>query len=1077
VRVIAFLAVFLSLLAPVAASAAQAPEASPVVEPTATPSPEATVEPTATTEQTITPTETSEPTATSESTPTAESEFSAASIGSVTFDQSSYNVGSGTSTLVTIEVNTVGETNLGFSLESSGVVTFGPVEESNHTARCTPTQQGPGGIEGTIRASFGNNSCQILVLIYGEQSIPVGTLGTLNFSTGPVGGPYTENASANVLVVATPVIALSFSDETPGNDDIVTVTALMTIDTTTNETIPARVLGTIPNGVTLISGSATATCTPACPAPQIDEILPTVRAIVNIPPSASAPLTVRLTYQVRINTETAPGSILTFESLGSAQGTNANEQSASLTVVVAPTLVLDLGVATASPGEVVDVFAVLSNPASPGTISREEISVVLPDGLTYYGGSGSMECSPAVCIDLADPTGTDPIVGFGDYPAGTAGPLATYLSFAVTVDPNATIGTTLNLTGSASSAGVASNTDDVTLEIVPPPDPPELVVTLSDDTPNRGDTITVTVSLTSSEDVSSLSRERFDSTLPLGVQLVPGSQTYTCNPGVCNNESLISGPQSVGGYVHYPENTTAPFLTIFTYQLEILDTAALGVPLSIETTASSFTIPAPPVSTTLTVPPDTAVVATDGVLEVPFGAGRNSQLVATGGTGIYQFTLVTQATKGIANVGENGIYSYIAFLGETGTDQFSFTVTDGYSTDTGTVTITILDPRPVVAQDQPLAVAFEGDASGTLTATGGEDLLVFTIDSQAGKGTATVNANGSFTYVATAGQSGADQFTFSVTDGYTTDTGTISVTIAAPNPVVAQDQTLAVAFEGDGSGSVTASGGEDAIVFALDAQANKGTATVNPDGSFTYVANDGQTGPDQFTVSATDGYTTGTATVSVTIGAPDELIAESLTVTIDTSGVVTGNLAEQVSGGIPPYTFLLDTAPTKGQITISPEGLFTYTANEGESGPDSFSYTVTDSAPAAQVSAAATTTGTVNLIITAAPTPIPSPTVEVTPSPTVEHTPSPTVEITSTPTTDPDATVTPTPTTDPDDEEPTATEVPGGDPGDDDGGPITDLPSTGAGASGTSSTLLLMLIAGLGLLATAAALTGRRRRR
>jgi VCBS repeat-containing protein len=1084
VRLIVFLAVLLSLLAPVATSAAQVPEASPVIEPTATPSPEPTVEPTATSEPTITPTATTEPTATSASTPTAESDFSAAAIGSVVFDETSYNVGSSSSTLVTITVFTIGETNLLFSLAASGTFTFGPMTANNHGVQCFSPQSGSV-LEGTIRSGPGNNSCEILVLIYSGSSNPPGTEGSMTFSTGPIGGPYTEDASANVRVVATPVIALSLSDETPGNDDIVTVTAVMTIDTTTNETIEALLLVSIPNGVTLNSDSSSATCTPACAGPPlIDENPPTVRAIVNIPPSASAPLTVLLQFDVRINTETPPGSILTFESVGSAQGANATPTYAPLTVTLAPTLVLNLGVATAIPGEIVDVFAMLRNPASPNTISREEISVALPDGLTYYAGSGEMECSPAVCSDLADPTGTDPIVGFGDYPAGTTGPLSTFLYFYVTVDPNAAIGTTMTLSGSGSSAGVASNTSEVTLEIVPPPDAPELEVALSDDTPNPGDTIIVTVTLTSSTDISGISREQFDATLPPGTQLVPASETYTCNPNECIDESLYSGLQSVGGYVHYPETTTAPFTTTFTYRLGILNTVALGVPLTIETTASSQTIPADPVSSSFTVPPDTDVVATDGVLEVPFGAGRNSQLAATGGTGNYQFTLDTQATKGIASVNEDGAFSYIAFIGQTGSDQFTFNVTDGNSTDTGTVTITILDPRPVVGVDQTLDVAFEGDASGTLTASGGEDLLVFAIDSQATKGIATINANGSFTYAATDGQSGADQFTFSVTDGYTTDTGTVSVTIAAPVPVVAQDQTLDVAFEGDGSGTLTATGGEDLIVFALDSQAGKGTATIDPDGSFTYTANDGQTGPDQFTFTATDTHTTDTGTVSVTIGAPDALVAESLTVTIDSSGVTHGNLADQVSGGIPPYTFEVDSPPTKGQITISPEGLFTYTATEGASGPDSFTYTVTDSQTAP--TAAAVVTGTVNLILPAAPTPTPTQPV-LTPIPTDEVTPTPTSTlepgITPTATSD-DSNPGPGDPGDPGDEDPTATSTPGDDPGDvnDDGqtdgdDPITDLPSTGTGQSTTSSILLLTLISALALLATAAALTRRRRSR
>jgi hypothetical protein len=286
--------------------------------------------------------------------------------------------------------------------------------------------------------------------------------------------------------------------------------------------------------------------------------------------------------------------------------------------------------------------------------------------------------------------------------------------------------------------------------------------------------------------------------------------------------------------------------------------------------------------------------------------------------------------------------------------------------------------------------------------------------------------------------------------------------VVAGSQLVAQDQSLTVPFEGTGNGTLTATGGVSPLSFAAGPDApDKGEVVVNPDGTFTYTANPGQSGTDSFTFTVTDSQATpqsATGTVTVTIGEPDALVATTLTLETNADASVSGNLAGQISGGIPPYTFALATPPAQGTVTLNPDGTFTYVPDSDASGTDSFTYTVTDSAPVPQVNAVASTTGTVNIVFTAATTPTPTPGPTETPIPGETPSPAPTNPGTGVP-------------GDPDDDEESPTEAPGGD---NDGGSVPKLPITGTGSSGSgdsSTTPALLtfffLIAALALIATA----------
>jgi VCBS repeat-containing protein len=318
-------------------------------------------------------------------------------------------------------------------------------------------------------------------------------------------------------------------------------------------------------------------------------------------------------------------------------------------------------------------------------------------------------------------------------------------------------------------------------------------------------------------------------------------------------------------------------------------------------------------------------------------------------------------TFGTLTIHSNGRYTYAADQaaadaldpGDTGTDTFTYTVgdgNDGYDTATLNFTIIGADDDPVgvndtgyINEDATLSVSDGGSAvtgsdsnnnneSGDTTgdvlandtdADGDSSLVVSAISGGtlgqgvAGTyGTLTLNANGSYSYV--ANQSGADGlaanatatdvFTYTVSDGAgTTDTATLTITVKGVGPVasndtgsVTEDATLSVSAGSGVTSNDTGGDTESLAVTAIRTGAESGsgssgtvgqsltgtygTLTINSDGSYTYVADqtaadaldpgDSATDTFTYTVADDDDKNTDTGEIVITVnGANDDIVA------------------------------------------------------------------------------------------------------------------------------------------------------------------------------------------------------------
>ena len=138
-------------------------------------------------------------------------------------------------------------------------------------------------------------------------------------------------------------------------------------------------------------------------------------------------------------------------------------------------------------------------------------------------------------------------------------------------------------------------------------------------------------------------------------------------------------------------------------------------------------------------------------------------------------------------------------------------------------------------------------------------------------GEAVINEDGTVTYTPTAGFSGEDTFTYTVSDGLEEATAAVTVIVGALNDApVAVDDTFDGVQGSNISGNVLSNDSdpnEDALVVGLSDTdtVENGILELTQDGSFVYVPNEGFTGTDTFSYVLSDGLLTGTATVTLNV--------------------------------------------------------------------------------------------------------------------------------------------------------------------------------------------------------------------
>jgi hypothetical protein len=230
------------------------------------------------------------------------------------------------------------------------------------------------------------------------------------------------------------------------------------------------------------------------------------------------------------------------------------------------------------------------------------------------------------------------------------------------------------------------------------------------------------------------------------------------------------------------------------------------------------------------------------------------------------FAVETGPAHGTVTMGSGGTYSYTPAAGFTGTDTFTYRVTDPTGqTAIATETI-VITPPVLIAADDSGTTAYNTPLNGNVAAN---DTVppgsVFAVTSPPSVGTLSMSPGGTFTYTPPPAYAGAVTFTYQVTDP-TGQSRTAVQTIAVSSPgLVAVNDSYTTPF--GTTLNANAAAGDTFVpgsVFTAVTSPAHGSVTMNANGTYQYVPAASFTGIDTFTYRITD-PTGQTATATETI--------------------------------------------------------------------------------------------------------------------------------------------------------------------------------------------------------------------
>jgi hypothetical protein len=465
-------------------------------------------------------------------------------------------------------------------------------------------------------------------------------------------------------------------------------------------------------------------------------------------------------------------------------------------------------------------------------------------------------------------------------------------------------------------------------------------------------TVTVTIApsndnLTANDDSATVAEDGSVTVTVLGNDSDPEND-------VLSVQSVTQGTNGsvaiVGSQVTYTPNANFHGADSFTY------TASDG---NGGTDSATVTITVTPVNDAPVAGDDTASVVEDGSVAITV-LGNDADV----DDDLLSVTSVTQGTHGTVVINGDDTVTYTPAADYNGSDSFTYTVSDGESDDTATVTVTVgaANDAPIASND---SASTSEDNPVTVTVLGNDtdpenDTLSVASVTQGTNGAVVINANNTVTYTPAANFHGADSFTYTASDSNGgTDTATVTVTISSVNDApVANDDPASVAEDGSVTVAVLANDTDadnDTLTVTARTQGAHGTVTLNP---VTYTPAANYNGPDTFTYTISDGHGgTDTATVNVTVGAANDApVANNDTATVAEDGSVTvAVLTNDTDLDNDTLTVTARTQGAHGTVTLNP---VTYTPAANYNGPDTFTYTISDGA-------GGTATATVNVTVTA----------------------------------------------------------------------------------------------------------------
>ncbi|MFH2091854.1 MAG: Ig-like domain-containing protein [Pseudomonadota bacterium] len=340
----------------------------------------------------------------------------------------------------------------------------------------------------------------------------------------------------------------------------------------------------------------------------------------------------------------------------------------------------------------------------------------------------------------------------------------------------------------------------------------------------------------------------------------------------------------------------------------------------------------------------------DGTLKI-------SSVFVTGGAA-HGTTLVDTMT---------GMITYSPLLNYTGTDHFTYTLSDDDDALSNQATVTVIvndqNDSPVANNDSKSTkedtfleinvIGNDSDVDGTL------DPSSVRIISNPAHGTVNVNVTtGSITYTPDPDYNGPDSFTYSVKDDDAAESNHATVTISVGSmndtPVAVSDsysvdEDTELVIDSPGIlNNDTDSDNDPLTASMITGPGHAASFLLNPNGSFCYTPATNYYGSDSFTYKVSDGIVD-SSTQQVTIIIQDRndspVSGDDSVATEKETPIIVNILGNDtdIDGTVLADTVLIVRAPYHGSVDVDPvTGKVTYTPFAGYHGSDSFMYTVQD---------------------------------------------------------------------------------------------------------------------------------------
>jgi hypothetical protein len=316
-----------------------------------------------------------------------------------------------------------------------------------------------------------------------------------------------------------------------------------------------------------------------------------------------------------------------------------------------------------------------------------------------------------------------------------------------------------------------------------------------------------------------------------------------------------------------------------------------------------------------------------------------------------------QPNHGRATINPDGQITYTPNPGYSGTDTFNYKIETPEGSSVAKVTVTVTPkPSPVANDDtanvrnQPVTIDVLANDTAPNSTIKRDSLKI--ID-QPKHGDITILPNGQIQYTPDAGYSGPDTLAYEISNilGKTDSANVVLIVQPLQIPVANPDQ-ASTAQNNPVTIDVLANDTDTLnprpVFDQIIAPPQKGTVTILPNGQITYTPRPGETGGDTFEyqIKNNDGVSKAIVSVNITPDAvnPRPNIVNDIAITKDSVPVTVDVLANDTtpSGTIDRSSLVILTQPENGTVSVSTDGRVVYTPTPGYSGPDSFTYEVSN---------------------------------------------------------------------------------------------------------------------------------------